>query len=94
MRAATKTLTLALLLTVVSDAFGQQADFVQPRHQTNSLWNPSNPKRDWVDYDGRSGREREAGTVQQWVATPIRGPLFPNLQPIGRTDVIVNPFAK
>ena len=87
-------IALALLLTVVSDSYGQQAYVVQPRLQSNSIYNPSNPNRPWLDYNGRTGREREAGTVQQWVVTPIRGRVFPNLQATGRTVIILNPYMK
>ena len=87
-----KTLALALLLTVASDAFGQQVVIVQPRQQSNSAWNPANPRREWLGYNGRSGREREAGTVQQLVVTQVR--VFPNLQPTGRAVIVLNPFVR
>ena len=84
------TFTLLLTIGLVADAFGQQAYVVQPRRQSNSMFNPANPNRTWLDYNGRSGREREAGTVQQWVVTPNW--TLANLQPQGRTVIIVNPF--
>ena len=88
-----KTLAFALLLTFgfATEAFGQQVVIVQPRRQSNSLWNPANPNRPWVDYRGRTGREREAATVKQWIVTPVPN-RFPGAfqGPI----VIVNPFVK
>jgi len=92
-----KILAFTLFLTCATEAFAQQVIIIQPRQQSNSLWNPANPNRPWVDYTGRTGREREAGTVKQWIVTPVTGlrqtgRVFPNLQPTGRTVIIINTF--
>ena len=88
--------TILLFLVLASTIEAQQPTRVviaQPRRQSNSLWNPANRNRDWVDYAGRTGRQREAGTVTQWIATPV--PVFPGRPlPTGKTVVIVNPYVK
>ncbi len=91
MRATMKTIIFIFLLASTVEA--QQVVIAQPRQQTNSLWNPANPNRPWVDYAGRTGREREARTVKQWVVTPVPGRFLPTF-PTGRTVIIFNPYVK
>lgn len=95
MKVTMRTLTIFLFLIVVPNAFGQKVIVIQPRQQSNSLWNPANPNRDWVDYNGKSGRQREAESVPQWVVTQIPRRAFPlNIPPAYRGPVvIVNPYA-
>ena len=95
MREFMRTLTFFLFLTAVPNTFGQQVIIVHPLKQSSSLWNPANPNRDWLDYNGKSGRQRESEAVLQWVVTPLRGRFFPlNIPPTSRGPVvIVNPYA-
>ena len=94
MKVTMRTLTIFLFLTAVANAFAQQVFVIQPRQQSNSLWNPANPNRDWVDYNGKSGRQREAESVPQWIVTTIPRRAFPlNIRPAYRGPVVIlNPY--
>ena len=89
-----RTLTLILFLTAVPNALAQQVIVIQPRQQSNSLFNPANPNRPWVDYAGKTGRQRAAQTPTQWIATPIPRRFFPlNIPPTYRGPVVIlNPY--
>jgi hypothetical protein len=94
MKFTMRTLTIFLFLTIAPNAFGQQITVIQPRQQSNSLWNPANPNRNWVDYNGKSGRQREAESVTQWIVTPIPKRAFPlNIRLAYRGPVVIlNPY--
>ena len=94
MKVTMRILSLIVFLTVTPNTVAQQVIVIQPRQQSNSLWNPANLNREWLDFNGRSGRQREVEAVPQWVVTPIPRRSFPNLRPLGKTVVILNPFAK
>jgi hypothetical protein len=81
---------IALLLAQITEPTCRPV-IIEPRRQTNSIFNPANPKREWIDYAGRTGKEREAKTPTQWEVRPA--PTVP-LRATGKTVVIVNPFSK
>jgi hypothetical protein len=64
-----RTLTMILILTLGPNTIGQQVIIVQPLKQSNSLWNPTNPNRDWVGYNGKPGQQKEAEAVPQWIGS-------------------------